>query len=361
MGTKVTVEEHKGWLRLRWSYQGKRPTLSLGWKDSLPARAMAKKKAGEIEGDLITGNYDHTLKKYRTHKVPTSDLTVVELIKRFSSSKTQLAVTTRSKYVALQVKTQGFFKGEGVSIDVEKAQSFRDWLSESLLPVTQVQHIGLMKACWDWGIKQGLVMDNPWGEVLKGIKVPPKQKPRPFTHEEIKAILRGFREDSEHSHYGDFVEFLFRTGCRTGEAVGLRWSHFIDDNKVWIGESVVRGVRKETKTNKDRTFQLSPRVSTLLLERRLQDYKPDDLVFPTIEGDSINTCNFRNREWKPVLEAVGVVYRKPYNTRHSFISHALDKGTNPVKVSHITGHDVETMFKNYAAHIQGMTDLPDIL
>ncbi|MCX5962051.1 MAG: integrase [Cyanobacteria bacterium] len=151
---------------------------------------MAKKKASEIEGDLITGNYDPTLKKYRTLKTPKSDLTVVALIEQFSTSKTQLAVTTKSKYVSLRVKAKEFFKEGRVLIDIDKAQSFKRWLSESLSPVTQVQHIGLMKACWDWGIKQGLVMDNPWGEVLREIKVPPKQKPRPFTHEEIKAILR---------------------------------------------------------------------------------------------------------------------------------------------------------------------------
>jgi integrase len=361
MGTTVKVENHKGWLRLRWSYLGKRPTLSLGWKDSLPARVMAQKTASEIEGDIITGNYDPTLKKYKAHKVAGSDLTVLELVHRFITSKTQLAVTTKSKYTALRVKVQEFFKGQRATIDDGKAQAFRNWLGESLSPVTQVQHIGLMKACWVWGIKQGLVIDNPWEDVLRGITVPPKQKPIPFTQEEIQAILRGFREDSEHEHYGDFVEFLFATGCRTGEAIGLRWAHLTDQcSKVWIGESVVRGVRKATKTNKDRTFKLSSRVTDLLLARRPKDYKPDDLVFPTIEGVPINTCNFRNREWKPVLESVGVIYRKPYSTRHTFISHALDKGNNPVRVAYITGHDIETMYKNYTAYI-GMADLPDIL
>jgi integrase len=362
MGTKVTVEDHKGWLRLRWSYLGKRPTLSLGWRDSLPGRVMAQKQASDIEGDIITGNYDPTLKKYKRKSTPKSDVGIVDLVQRFTDSKTKLAVTTRSKYASLKVKAQTFFGGQSAAIGENKAQAFLDWLSESVEPVTQIQTIGLMKACWNWGIKQGLVVENPWGEVLSGIKVCPKQKPRPFTHEEIQAILKGFRESSEHNHYGDFVEFLFATGCRTGEAVGLRWSHLTGlFTKVWIGESVVRGVRKETKTNKDRSFKLSPRITGMLLARHTQDCKPDDLVFPTIEGDAINTCNFRNREWKPVLETLGVEYRKPYNTRHTFISHALDKGINPLKVSHITGHDLETMFKNYAAHIEGIADLPDIL
>ncbi len=49
--------------------------------------------------------------------------------------------------------------------------------------------------------------------------------PKPFTSEEIKAIIQGFEQDRYYSHYAGFVEFLFGTGCRTGEAIGLCWKH----------------------------------------------------------------------------------------------------------------------------------------
>ncbi len=42
---------------------------------------------------------------------------------------------------------------------------------------------------------------------------------------------------------------MANTGCRFGEAVGLRWKHLGAGHKtVWIGESVSRGVRRSTKT-----------------------------------------------------------------------------------------------------------------
>ncbi len=81
--------------------------------------------------------------------------------------------------------------------------------------------------------------------------------PKPFSQEEIKAIIQGFEQDKYYSHYVEFVEFLFGTGCRTGEAIGLCWKHLNEDcSTVWIGESLSRGIRKATKTNRARTITL---------------------------------------------------------------------------------------------------------
>ncbi len=54
-------------------------------------------------------------------------------------------------------------------------------------------------------------------------------------------------------------------------------------------------------------------------------------------------------------------YRKPYNTRHTFISHALDKGMNPVEVAQLTGHDVQTLYENYAGVVNSRPRLPELL
>ena len=41
-------------------------------------------------------------------------------------------------------------------------------------------------------------------------------------------------------------------------------------------------------------------------------------------------------------------YRRPYNTRHTLISHGLEAGMNPVAIAALTGHDVRTLYENYA-------------
>jgi integrase len=207
-----------------------------------------------------------------------------------------------------------------------------------------------------------LIENNPWGELLEREKVPPKQKSNPFTHEEIQMIIKAFRSDRYYKHYADFVEFLFGTGCRTGQAVSLRWGHLSDDcSSVWIGESVSRGVRKSTKTNRARTISLTPHLQSMLLARRPENLDSEDLVFPTPHGHAIDDHNFRNRAWKAVLSGLNIDYRKPYNTRHTLISHALDHGMSPVMVAQLTGHDVATLYENYAGSVNSRPRLPELI
>jgi integrase len=362
--TAVKVESFKENLRLRWSHKGERYCLSLGLYDSPVARTVAEGKASIIEADLATDNFDLSLVKYKGEtgdRQEENGVTAASLFNNFFKQRAKkFTGTTHERYQSLGRKVSAFFGVTLASaVDEGKAEGFRESMGD-LLPATQLQYLGVVNACWNWGIKQNLVASNPWVEVIK-IKVPPRQRPRPFTHAEITTIIGGFQSSIYYSYYADFVTFLFGTGCRLGEAVALQWGHLSEDcTKVWIGESVTRGKRKATKTNKDREFKLPSYLVTLLLARRPQIYQPKDLVFPALKGGTIDGNNFRYRAWGAVLKASAVDYRKPYNTRHTFISHALAKGTNPATISQMTGHDLETLFKHYAADIQGGLQCPDI-
>ena len=363
----VKVEGFQGRLRLRWSCQGgDRFCLSLGLDDTQLGRTIAQGRVSQIETDIMTGQFDRTLAKYKTGvnpPEPGTKVSAVDLFDRFIQHKSQgVESRTMGKYQAIGSKVLALLGDEGAAIDEGRADRFRLDLSKVISPDTQKGYLTRLSACWKWGIKEGLVSVNPWDEVLKRVKVPPKQSARPFTKLEITAILTGFRQDQHYRHYGDFVEFLLSTGCRTGEAIGLRWVHLSEDcGKVWIGESISRGVRKATKTNRSREFRLTTRLSAMLHSRCPQDFKPDDLVFPSPKGGAIDDHNFRNRAWKTVLKDAGVSYRKPYNTRHTFISHALTCGVNPMTIAQMAGHDPEVLFSTYAADIQGGLQLPDIL
>ncbi len=181
--------------------------------------------------------------------------------------------------------------------------------------------------------------DNPWSAIR--IKVPPKQPPKPFYIDEIRRILAQF----EGQHYYSYVLFLFSTGCRTGEAIGLRWKH-IQGDRVWIGEALVKGICKSTKTNRARTIPIPIACAPYLIKP--PSASEDDLVFTSVTGCAIDDDNFCNRYWKPALEAAGVPYRRPYNTRHSFVSNCLQSGLTPIEVASLTGHTPQVLFENYA-------------
>jgi integrase len=365
---RVKVESFKGWLRLRWSYEGQRLTLSLGLPDSVVNRTAAIAKAATIEGDLATGNFDSSLAKYRPAKrVAEPSVGVLDLLERFIELKSRkVEKGTLSKLKALREPVSEFFGSKSaIAVDDDLADRFRVYLIQDrgLSPATVKDRLGGLSACWKWATKQGMVTGNPWVEPLKLVKVPPAQKPKPFTSNEIAAILEAFRSSKYYAHYADFVEFRFGCGCRIEEAIGLQWKHLSEDcSTVWIGEAVTRGkVRKTTKTNRSREFKLSPRLQRILLARRPADWQPDGIVFPGPKGGILNDSNFGSRAWRSVLHQLKIPYRKFNSARHTFTSHALARGVKPMTVAEIAGHDPEVLFKHYASEIDGGLQLPDIL
>jgi integrase len=368
----VKIEDDKGWLRLRFSYAGKRYAFALGLPDSINNRRQAQTKATQIELDILSGNFDPTLTKYKPQNLTEGHkqgrVTVTALYKQWMEHKaTEVAPKTMEKFRATYLYLCRFFEGKPVEFLGDKdADAFLNWQlmdvhtpkGKGLSMVQVKRRIEELEAAWRFA----KVDYNPWEVLASRIKVPPKQPPKPFTVDEMAAIMEGFRGDRYYYPYAAYVQFLFSTGCRTGEVIGLKWKHVKDDcTTAWIGESLSRGVRKATKTNRSRTIELPSSVVALLKDLRPISFDPEALVFTSPTGKAIDDHNFRNRAWKTVLTQVGVPYRKPYTTRSTLISHALDKGMNPVTVAQLTGHDVETLYANYSGNVSSRPRLPEIM
>lgn len=108
----VTIEAFRGVLRLRWSYAGKRHCLSLGMPDNRVNYVVAQAKAKVIEGDLVTGNFDSTLTKYKPSQVqqPTA-ISATDLLHRFIEHKRRsLYSRSLARIKALQQPIDEFFK-----------------------------------------------------------------------------------------------------------------------------------------------------------------------------------------------------------------------------------------------------------
>ncbi|MGB7709289.1 MAG: tyrosine-type recombinase/integrase [Microcoleus sp.] len=355
----VNIEVFKDRLRLAWSWQGKRFWLYIGLPDSAINRKAAEIKARTIELDMTSGNFDPSLAKYKPQKQ--ESISVSELFDRFIDYKKRtISIGGFAKYQGLQKHVSVFFGNKNaIAVTETVSEKFRDYLAQKLEPVTVRERIVLMNACWEWAQKKKLVTENPWAEVK--VSVPPKQRPQPFTLAEIGAIVHKFRSDSNLTNYADYVEFKFGVGLRTGEAAALLWRHCSPKcDRIWIGESLSNGNRNSTKTNKARTVPLTPRLQQLLINRRTNDCLPDDLIFTSTNGLAIDSKNFCNRYWKPALAELGIDYRKPYNTRHTLISHGLEAGMNPVAIASLTGHNVRTLYENYAGLVNP-PQLPDFL
>ena len=360
----VSVTADRSRLRLGWRYKGKRYFLFIGLPDTVTNRKVAEAKASQIELDIVSGHFDPTLRRYKDSSFHQSQLTVKALFENFIEYKAKTVVpATLDKYRALLDYLDKFFGDTLViGVNINEAEKFTSWFNaQNLSKVVIRERLGLLSSCWQWAIEQGFVENNPWATIPSMIKIPPKQMPKPFTLSEIKSIIEAFKGDRYYSHYANFVEFRFGTGCRTGEIVGLCWKHLSEDcSTIWIGESLVKGKRKATKMNRARYITVTTRLQKMLQEMKKTGCEPDELIFKGPSGAPINGHNFARRAWKKILTKLGIDYRRPYYTRHTLISHALDQGMNPVEVAQLTGHDVETLYKNYAGNVKSRPRLPEL-
>lgn len=366
----VAIQVFRDRLRLVWSYAGKRYFLYLGLPDSELNRRVARTKAGLIEGDLATGNFDRSLNKYKLDQGRTDRQSVLDLFSQFVDRRSNnITSSALSKYRALtsHLKANKLSSKIAANIVDRDCLTFKEYCLKLMALGTFKRYLGLLNSCWNWAIEKGWLTTNPWKEIE--IKVPPKQKATPFTIEEVRQIVSGFRESRHYRHYADYVEFLFGTGARLGEASGLRWRH-VDRScrSIWIGESTSNGTFKATKTNRDRQIILSDRLSQLLSDRKaeLKELSGDTdirdlLVFPAPKGGAIDHRNFRNRGWEKVLAKVGIEYRRPYVMRSTAASHLVESGFTPLQVAEILGCDVGVLYKHYLGNVSGTTKLPDFL
>jgi integrase len=363
----IQIGTDRGWLRLRWTYQAKRYALTLGLPDGKVNRIAAVQRASQIELDIISGHFDSSLTKYRSEwqkvgKHAEQKIDLAEAIAQFVVYKCdRVDLRTKERYHLLEKQVLEFF-GKNHSLDINQVESDRyaKHLFEQHAHRTAAEKVALVRSFFDWAIKQNLVAVNPF------IDLPIPRRPhqllaKPFSHAEVQTILTAFGESETYSHYSAFVAVLFGTGIRLGEAVGLEWSKISSDrSQIEISQSYANGRMKPTKTNRDRTFNLSVSVTKILNSLDPNSEKDSGFVFQSAQGSAIDLHNFRNRAWIKTMAETKIEYRKPYSTRSTFISHALASGMHPLMVAQITGHDPQTMFSHYAGFISSLPTTPEL-
>jgi integrase len=351
----VTIESRANYLRLRWN-DGKRRSLALGLIDSIPSRAIATQTKRAIESDWVKGCYDPSLFLYKPQVTGHNaiDISTTELFARFTKHRIKIGrITPHSAsgnyHAAERILARKLNKSIG-QVDRQSAEALADFLNQTLKPQVGRQAVQLYRACWEFAKGQYLVpAENPWDGLTERFRGSSPKPVEPFSREEVSRILEGFK--THKPHYADFVAFLFGTGCRIGEAVAIKWSS-VDADRIWIGESITKKFHNDsTKTGRGRTVLLSPSMAARLADRRERlNPSPDDLVFPTEKGKPIDCGNHRYW-WESVLSKINVKYRKPYATRHTAISHALEAGAKPVDVAAQTGHSLDTLLRVYVHDI----------
>ncbi len=392
----IQVRNNNGRCLIRFSFEGRSYNLTLGNYTDKIDLARAEALASRIYADCLSGKFDPTLTSYKpisssvARRLADEANKVVKEIRADEANKVVKEVraeqwelvATWGKFVEVQNPPERLHNAHykpitimlakyGKPITSTEVPKFLSWMNARLSSKTISDRLSYLRKCCRWAIAQGIMTTNPF-EGVRAQRARAKPKPKPFSREEIQQIVTAFENSRYYSHYTDYVKFLFATGVRTSEAIGLRWKHIsFSREEIEIYEVMARGdngstsnrVRKGTKTENLRAIPCKGKLKRMLIARKAcaVNSKPDDLVFPSPKGTTIDDNNFRDRAWKKVLAEAGVEYRHPYIMRHTLLSHMVEDGIPPTGIAYIAGHSDTTMIQKTYGHMINRPNLPDLL
>jgi integrase len=392
---EISIENNDGRIRLRWRYNGIRYPLNLPYAYVPENMHHATVKAAEIKLDILKGCFDTTLEKYKATKTSrpkntqseehnliakavnqaVSPILLKDLMPKFINWATAIRNidvenTTYYLYTRDLLK-----KWETIKLDDVPAK-----LSEQNYAVaTYNDRLSCLNNFFSWLLKRGHIPSNPLEEVRrKKKKRKINGKRLPLEEHEILIFLDAIKNDTycpqssgyKHSYYYPFLAFMFYTGVRNAEAIGLRVRHVdLLSKQVEISEAFARTVKgshhnarvqKGTKTENSRWLPLTGELVSLL-EKQIAGKQADEFVFPSPSGLCIDDRMLQRRIIKPVLETLGFGNRDLYSARHSFGTRAVQQGMPLTALAYYLGHStIETASRNYVHVGKPTTGLPSI-
>ena len=202
-----------------------RATRSLRTTD----RKVAKQLKPYIESQLIL---ELTGLKKRTSTVPFPDL----------AAKFLKANTKRSK------NTQKLYK-----------YVLRSYINDKPLPTnpnSRAIFIRTINACWNWGLKQGLI--DKANKLEGDTRGEPRQ--RVYTADELDLLFNQIT----YKDFNSFVRFAYYTGARSGEIRSLSRENVLDESLVVNGKTGRRIVKLNSQAQKiiqhQDPFGATPRI-----------------------------------------------------------------------------------------------------
>jgi integrase len=367
----VSILNDANRIRLRWRYQQKRYSLSL-FAYTKANLLQAKQIALTIEQDMVSGGFDATLNRYNLVNPKTSSIEQKSLVNHFGEW------TADYRNIDINQDKDYFFTKQMLQRwgDFNVHNTLDKLKGEPLCAKTYNSRLRLLKGFFMWMVRSKRIESNPLEDVLpKRINKVVKNERKPFTQEEIKQVLEAFKNDAfcpvcsyfKHSFYHPFVYFIFQTGVRNAEAIGLRVKHIhFNEGYVEIKEAMARTIkgthaaariRKETKNGKERRLPLDKELISIL-QPLVANKGADDLVFLSPKGLPIDDRMFQRRVFRKVLQGLGIENRVLYACRHTFGSRCIQEGLTPVMTAFLMGNNPETALRSYTHQIALPEKLP---
>ena len=350
--------------------------------DSNETMSTALKHVDEIQ-KLIDAENWQGLKDYELSLKPKvvqgnfGKQTLKELYQEYIKAKQD---SWEASYIENDVKqtVRIFDECPEIRLNVEGANAFFNHLMSVTTPKQTKRYLKQASACLTWAQRRKIIKENPYPDIIKTIATKKKNEEEtdinPFSREERDLIIDAFKSgkyerfQGSHTQYADYVEFNFYTGARTSETLGLKWEHInFENNQIEFQEAKVlatngkskKGVQKKgLKTQKHRVLPMNERLKSMLLKRKT---KLNIIDLQQCVFENINHNTFRTGAYKTVLKALGIEYRKPYQSRHTFITIMANYSDLKLhQIARICGTSIKVIEEHYLAKCSGLDTLPEL-
>lgn len=135
------------------------------------------------------------------------------------------------------------------------------------------------------------------------------------------------------------------------------------EKMVLVKQAFVTDEFTDTKTLRERTVHLYSRALAALKRQKAWTYLQETgRVFhdPGTGKPWAYEQNARKRYSEPTIKAMGIRYRRSYNTRATYATVGLMTGVNPAYKAGQLGHGTDVFFKDYASWISSKQDMSEM-
>lgn len=161
------------------------------------------------------------------------------LFDRYISTKTELRSTTRSNYLYTWNHFIRDTFGKKKIKDVKYSDVlffYTDLLHNQNLQINTLENINtVLRPAFQLAVRDDIIRKNPvdgaYAEVKKRNGGSRKTR-RALTVEQQRAFIKYVAQNPFFYHWYPFFTFLLGTGCRIGEAIGIRWDDVDMENRI---------------------------------------------------------------------------------------------------------------------------------
>lgn len=217
-------------------------------------------------------------------------------------------------------------------------------------------YVSVLREACQLAVLDKVLRDNPVQAIAKVAHQ--KEPPDPFDAHETELILADMAKHYDPQEV-NYCEFKFFTGLRPGEAIALQWANVdLVKREILVRESVVLGVRKATKTDVARVVRLNSRSLAALQRQRQHTFMAGGAVFhdPRKGAAWADEKAWKKRCWVPCLKRLGIRWRPPYNTRHTYATQLLMADVKAARAAKWMGHSRQVFDSTYARWLDGARD-----